>query len=371
MLFSWPLMAATQEIAARIGSTTGHGIANNLRRHYPRWVLATVVSALLVANILNLGADLAGMGDAVGLIVGGPAQLWTVALALLSLLAEVFVSYPRYATYLKWLTLSLFAYVATVMVSHVDIHAAIVGIVLPSVKFDRASMTALVAVLGTTISPYLFFWQSSQEVEELERRHRKPLFTAPRTSGHELKRIRIDTLIGMGYSNLIALFIIVASAAVLHAHGIKNIETSTDAAKALVPFAGRFAELIFAIGIIGTGLLAVPVFAGTASYAVCETFRWNMGLDKKLRAARAFYAVIAGATALGVLIAFSPIPPMKVLYWSAVVNGVLAAPLMIVMLLIASNKRIMGRLTISWRLRVVGWIAAAAMAAAAIGLFVT
>jgi NRAMP (natural resistance-associated macrophage protein)-like metal ion transporter len=371
MVFSWPLMVATQEIAARIGSTTGHGIATNLRRHYPRWVLLTMVSALLVANVLNLGADLAGMGDAVKLLVGGSAQLWTVVLATLSLLAEVFISYPRYAGYLKWLTLSLFAYVATMLVAHVNWHAAIVGAVFPSLAFNRGSMTALVAVLGTTISPYLFFWQSSQEVEELERRHRKPLCIAPRSAGNELKRIRIDTMIGMGYSNLIAFFIIGATAAVLHSHGVTNIQTSTDAAKALVPFAGRFAELIFAVGIVGTGLLAVPVFAGTASYAVCESFRWNMGLDKKLKAARAFYGVIAGATVLGVLIAFSPIPPMKALYWSAVVNGVLAAPLMFVMVLIASNGRIMGKLTISWRLKLVGWLATAAMSAAAIGLFLT
>jgi NRAMP (natural resistance-associated macrophage protein)-like metal ion transporter len=371
MLFSYPLMVATQEIAARIGASTGHGIANNLRRHYPRWVLLTIVLALLVANILNLGADLAAMGDAVKLVVGGPAQFWTIVVATLSLLAEVFLSYPRYATYLKWLTLSLFAYVATVAVAHVNWNAALFGTLVPSIHFDRASMTALVAVLGTTISPYLFFWQSSQEVEELERRHRKPLCMAPRSAGSELSRIRADTLVGMGYSNIIALFIMLAAAAVLNAHGVRNIETSTDAAKALAPFAGRFAELIFALGIIGTGLLAVPVFAGTASYAVCETFRWNTGLDRKPKAARAFYGVIAGATLLGVLIAFSPIPPMKALYWSAVVNGVLAAPLMVVMLLIASNGRIMGKLTISWRMKIVGWIAAAAMAGAAVGLFVT
>ncbi|HEY5046411.1 MAG TPA: divalent metal cation transporter [Rhizomicrobium sp.] len=371
MVFSYPLMVVTQEIAARIGCTTGHGIATNLRRHYPRWVLTTIILALLVANILNLGADLDAMGDAVKLIAGGPAQLWMVVIATLSLLAEVFLSYPRYAAYLKWLTLSLFAYVATVAVAHVDWRAALLGALTPSVHFDRNSMTALVAVLGTTISPYLFFWQSSQEVEELERRHKKPLFTAPRKAGPELTRIRVDTLVGMGYSNLIALFIILAAAAVLNAHGIKNIETSTDAAKALMPFAGRFAELIFAIGIIGTGLLAVPVFAGTASYAVCEAFRWNTGLDRKPKAARAFYGVIAGATLLGILIAFSPIPPMKALYWSAVVNGVLAAPLMAVMLLIASNGRIMGKLTISWRMRVIGWVATAVMAAAAIGLLVT
>jgi NRAMP (natural resistance-associated macrophage protein)-like metal ion transporter len=371
MLFSWPLMAATQEIAARIGTTTGRGIAANLRRHYPRWLLYAVVVALLVANILNLGADVEAMGDAMRLLVGGPAQFWIVVAAAISLLAEVYISYPRYASILKWLTLSLFAYVGTLIVSHVDWHAALIGAIVPQLSFTGAGMTALVAVLGTTISPYLFFWQPAQEIEELERRHKKPLCVTPRSAGNELRRIRIDTLVGMGYSNLIALFIIMATAAVLNAHGIRHIETSTDAAMALVPFAGRFAGLVFALGIIGTGFLALPVFAGTASYAVCEAFGWNSGLDRKLKAARAFYGIIAGATVLGVAIAFSPIPPMKALYWSAVVNGVLAAPLMAVMIFIGSNPRIMGRLTISWRLRWVGWMATAAMAAATVGLFVT
>jgi len=371
MLFSWPLMAAIQEIAARIGSTTGYGIAANLRRHYPRWILDAVVVALLVANVLNLGADLAAMGDAMRLVIGGPAQFWTVVVATVSLVAEIYLSYPRYSSVLKWLTLSLFAYVATLIVSHVNWHAALVGAVLPQLQFDGAGMTALVAVLGTTISPYLFFWQPAQEIEELGRRHKKPLCIAPRSAGNELRRIRVDTLVGMGYSNLIALCIVWATAAVLNAHGIRHIETSTDAAKALVPFAGRFAGLIFAWGIIGTGFLALPVFAGTASYAVCETFRWNAGLDRKLNAARAFYGVMTGATVLGMVIAFSPIPPMKALYWAAVVNGVLAAPLMAVMVLIASNPRIMGKLTISWRLRWVGWLATLAMAAATVGLFAT
>jgi NRAMP (natural resistance-associated macrophage protein)-like metal ion transporter len=371
MLFSYPLMAATQEIAARIGSTTGHGIATNLRRHYPRWILDVVVVALLVANILNLGADVAAMGDAVKMLVGGSVEVWIAAVATVSLLAEIFFSYPRYAAILKWLTLSLFAYVATVVVSHVDWGAALRGATIPKLQFDGPGMTALVAVLGTTISPYLFFWQSSQEVEELQRQHRKPLCIAPKEAGAELKRIRIDTLVGMGYSNLIALFIILATAATLYAHGIRHIDTSIDAAKALAPFAGQFASTIFAVGIIGTGLLAIPVFAGTAGYAVCETFRWNEGLDRKPKAARAFYGVIVGATLLGVALAFSPIPPMKALYWCAVVNGVLAGPLMVVMVLIASNKRIMGELTISWRLRLIGWVAAAAMIGAAIGLFLT
>jgi Mn2+/Fe2+ NRAMP family transporter len=343
MLFSFPLMAAIQEIAARIGSSTGHGIAANLRKHYPRWVLDVVVIALLIANVINLGADIAAMGSSAALLLPGPMQLWIVVIAALSVVAEAFFSYARYARILKWITLALFAYVATAIVAHVHWSEALIGAVLPSLSAGGAAATALVAVLGTTISPYLFFWQSSQEVEELHRRNHKPLCVAPRAAGPELKRIRVDTLVGMAFSNLIA----------------------------LAPIAGRFASVVFAAGIVGTGLLALPVLAGSAGYAVCETFRWRMGLDKKPLAARAFYGVIAGATLLGVLIAFSPINPMKALYWSAVVNGVLAAPLMVVMMLIASNGRIMGRLAISWRMRVAGWTATAVMTAAAVGMFVT
>ena len=371
LVFSYPLMAAIQEIAARIGCTTGHGIATNLRRHYPRWILDIVVITLLIANVINLGADIAAMGEAAKMLVGGPTQVWIVAVAILSLAAEIWLSYARYASVLKWLTLSLFAYVATVLVSHVDLKAAFVGAVVPQLGLGPAAMTALVAVLGTTISPYLFFWQSSQEVEELERRNHKPLYIAPRAAGAELARIRTDTLIGMGFSNLIALFIVVATAATLHSHGIRNIDTGVQAAQALAPIAGRFASAIFAVGIIGTGLLALPVLAGSAAYAVGETFRWNTGLERKPRQARAFYGVIAGATLLGVALAFSPISPMKALYWSAVVNGVLAGPLMLIMMLIASNPRAMGRLTLPRGLKIVGWIATVAMCAAAVGMFVS
>ncbi|HEY3637600.1 MAG TPA: divalent metal cation transporter [Rhizomicrobium sp.] len=371
MVLAYPLMTAIQEIAARIGSTTGHGIAANLRRHYPRWLLNLVIIALLVANTINLGADIAAMGDAASMFLPGPMQLWAVVITVLSFSAEAWLSYARYASILKWTTLSLFAYVATVIVAHVDWSEAAVGLVLPRLGGGAAAATALVAVLGTTISPYLFFWQSSQEVEELQRRHRKALFIAPRSAGAELRRIRIDTLTGMGVSNIIAIFIIFAVAATLHAHGIHNIDTSVQAAEALKPIAGRFASAVFAAGIIGTGLLALPVLAGSAGYAVCETFRWTAGLDYKPKAARAFYGVIAGATVIGLAVAFSPINPMKALYWTAVINGVLAAPLMAVMMLISSNPRIMGRLVIGWKLRVIGWLATAVMAAASVGLFVT
>jgi NRAMP (natural resistance-associated macrophage protein)-like metal ion transporter len=371
LVLTYPLMAAIQEIAARIGCTTGHGIATNLRRHYPRWILDAVVLALLVANVINLGADIAAMGEAAKMLAGGPTQVWIVAVALVSLAAEIWLSYARYSSVLKWLTLSLFAYAATMLVSHVDWRAALYGAVVPQLSLGPAAMTALVAVLGTTISPYLFFWQSSQEVEELERRNHKPLYVAPRGAGVELSRIRTDTLIGMGFSNLIALCIVVATAATLHSHGIRNIDTGVQAAQALAPIAGRFASVVFAVGIIGTGLLALPVLAGSAAYAVSETFRWNTGLEKKPRQARAFYGVITGATLLGVALAFSPISPMKALYWSAVVNGVLAAPLMLIMMLIASNPRAMGRLTLPRGLMIVGWVATAVMGAAAVGMFVS
>ena len=370
VLYALPLMAAIQEIAARIGSTTGHGIAENLRKHYPRWLLTVVVVALLVANTINLGADIAAMGDAITLFAPGPMQLWAVVVTVVSVVAESWLSYTRYASILKWTTLALLAYVATVAVAHVDWSAALVGAFVPHVSASGAAATALVAVLGTTISPYLFFWQSSQEVEELRRRHRKALCTVPGSAGPELKRIRLDTLVGMSFSNIIALFIVIAVAATLYAHGLRRIDTSVQAAQALAPIVGRYATVIFAIGIVGTGLLALPVLAGSAAYAVCETFRWKAGLDRKPNAARAFYGVIAGATAIGLVLAFSPIDPMKALYWTAVINGVLAAPLMVVMMLISSNHRIMGRLVISWRLRVVGWIATLAMAAASVALFV-
>ncbi len=371
MVLTFPLMAAIQEIAARIGCTTGHGIAANLRKHYPRWVLNVLVLSLLVANIANLGADIAAMGDATRLLIGGSIHMWIVAICAASVLAETFLSYKRYAAMLKWLTLSLFAYVATVIVAHADWSAALSGAFIPRLAGTRAAMIGLVAVLGTTISPYLFFWQSSQEVEELERLNHKPLYVAPKTAGRELQRIRVDTLVGMFWSNVVAIFIIWATAATLYAHGIRDIASSVDAAKALAPIAGKFASIVFAVGIIGTGLLALPVLAGSASYAVCETFRWNTGLGRKPRQARAFYGVIAGAMLLGMGLAFTPIDPMKALFWSAVINGVLAAPLMAIMLVIGSNPKIMKEFTLPPVLKTVGWLATTMMGAAAVGLFVT
>lgn len=366
LLFSLPLMAAIQEVCARIGASTGRGIAQNLKEHYPRPLLRFVVLLLLVANVINLGADLGAMGAALGLIVPGPVLPATIAFGLVSILLEVFVSYSRYASVLKWATLSLFSYFAVVMLANVDWYAAIKGTVIPAFSFDSDHAMALVAVLGTTISPYLFFWQSAQEVEEQHRRHVKPLMVSPKTAGAELKRIRTDTLVGMSFSNLTAIVIVIATAATLHQAGITQIDSAVEAATALRPLAGDLAFALFALGIISTGLLAVPVLAGSAAYAVAETFGWREGLDQRPHEAKAFYAVITLSTLAGVAMNFLSINPMKALYWSAVVNGLLSPPLMIVTMLIASNRAVMGELVITRGLAIGGWISTAVMTIVAV-----
>ena len=361
MFFGFPLLASIQAICARIGATTGMGIAQNLRQHYSVWLLRTVVILLLIANVINLGADLGAMGEVLALIVPGPVMVFTIAFGVVSVLLEVFLSYSVYARVLKWTTLSLFAYVGVVFVADVPLGAALYGTLVPHFTFDKPHAMALVAIFGTTISPYLFFWQAGQEVEEQHRRHIKPLHVSPRRAGAELRRIRTDTLIGMGFSHLVALFIVIATAATLHASGVREIESAAQAAEALRPIAGDFAFALFAIGIIGTGLLAVPILAGSAAYAVSEAFGWTEGLDRNPREAKAFYAVIALATAGGVALNFIGIDPMKALYWSAVVNGLLAPPLMVVTMLIASNRSVMGDLVIGPKLKFGGWLSTAVM----------
>jgi NRAMP (natural resistance-associated macrophage protein)-like metal ion transporter len=366
LLFSLPLMAAIQEVCARIGASTGRGIAQNLKEHYPRPLLRFVVLLLLIANVINLGADLGAMGAALGLIVPGPVLPATIAFGVISILLEVFVSYSRYASVLKWATLSLFSYFAVVMLAHVDWYAAIRGTIIPAFRFDNEHAMALVAVLGTTISPYLFFWQSAQEVEEQHRRHVKPLMVSPRSAGPELKRIRVDTLVGMSFSNLTAIVIVIATAATLHQAGITQIDSAVEAATALRPLAGDLAFALFALGIISTGTASRPVLAGSAAYAVAETFGWREGLDQRPHEAKAFYSVIALATLAGVAMNFLAINPMKALYWSAVVNGLLSPPLMIVTMLIASNRAVMGDLVITRGLAVGGWVSTAVMTVVAI-----
>lgn len=367
MVFSFPLMAVIQAVSARIGAVTGRGIAQNLRRHYSPWLLRGVVLLLLVANVINLGADLGAMGAALGLLIGGPEHLYTALFGLVCILLEVLMSYERYAAALKWTTLSLLAYVAVVFSAHVPWGTALTSTVVPRLVFDSPHAMAMVAILGTTISPYLFFWQAGQEVEEQHRRHVKALCIAPRKAAAELARIRTDTMVGMGISNLVALFIIIATAATLNARGITDIQTSSQAAEALRPVAGEFTFALFAAGIIGTGMLAVPVLAGSAAYAVSELFRWTEGLDRRPREAKAFYGVIALTTLGGVALTFTSLDPIKALYWSAVVNGVLAAPLMAVMMVIAMNPRVMGRLTLPRSMLVVGWIATLVMALVTVG----
>jgi NRAMP (natural resistance-associated macrophage protein)-like metal ion transporter len=370
MLFSFPLMAVIQSIAARIGCVSGHGIAHNLRRHYSPWLLRVVVLLLVAANVINLGADIGAMGAALGLLIGGPIQLYAVVFGIVCVLLETFMSYARYCAALKWTTLCLFAYVAVVFAAHVPWGTALASTLIPHFDFDKSHAMAMVAILGTTISPYLFFWQAGQEVEELRRRHVKALCITPREAGPELSRIRTDTIVGMGISNLIALCIIFATAATLNANGVIDIQTSSQAAEALRPVAGVFTFALFAAGIIATGMLAVPVLAGSSAYGISEVFRWTEGLDHRPKEAKAFYAAIAVATLGGVALNFTSLDPVKALYWSAVVNGVLAAPLMAVMMVIAMNRRIMGRLTLPRPMLVVGWLATIIMALATIGFFV-
>lgn len=346
-VLSFPLMVVIQEVAAQIGCVTGRGIAHNLRRHYSPWLLRSVVTLLLIANIVNLGADLGAMGSALQLLIGGPEQLYTLMFGVVCIVLEVWLSYPRYSSILKWTTLSLFSYVAVTFVADVPWHEALKSLIVPHIELSGSSAMAMVAILGTTISPYLFFWQAGQEVEEQHRHHAKPLCITPKTAGPELARIRLDTIVGMAFSSLVSLAIVFATAATLHSHGILEVATSAQAAEALRPIAGDFAFALFALGIIGTGLLAVPVLAGSAGYAVSEVFGWAETLDAKPNDARAFYATIAVATMLGAALNFVGLDPVRALYWAAVVNGLLAAPLMAVMMLIVRNPRVMGRLTVS------------------------
>jgi Mn2+/Fe2+ NRAMP family transporter len=287
------------------------------------------------------------------------------------MLLEIFLSYERYASVLKFTTLSLFAYVAVVLTVKIPWGEAIRGVLIPHVEWTGAFATGFVAILGTTISPYLFFWQAAQEIEEERRHHSKPLCATPKEAGPEMKRIRQDTLIGMVFSNVVAIFIVFAAAATLHANGVTTIQTASQAAQALEPVAGRFAFLLFAIGIIGTGLLAVPVLAGSAAYGVSGMLGFHASLDAKPKKAKLFYGTIVVTTLAGALLQFVGVNPVRALYWSAVINGVLAAPLMAIMMLIVTNPRAMGHLTLGWVGTILGWAATAVMAIATVLFFAT
>jgi NRAMP (natural resistance-associated macrophage protein)-like metal ion transporter len=372
LILTFPLMCAIQQISAQIGRVTGFGLGGNLRRQYPKVVLYGLVGLLLVANTINLGADLGAMAAALKLLIPAPLALYIAGFGVMSILLEVFIRYSRYVSILKWLSLSLFAYVATVFAVKVSWGDVAYHLVVPQISWNAAYLTVVVAVFGTTISPYLFFWQAGEEVEkEKEDPNAKPLKRAPGQAPRELQRIRYDTWIGMAFSNTIALCIVLTTAATLHAHGITNIQTSSQAAEALRPIAGRFAFTIFALGIIGTGLLALPVLAGSAAFAVGEALGWPVGLARKPKRAKAFYATIAAATVIGGLLNFSPLDPIKSLFWSAVINGVVAVPVMFMIMRLATSEKTMGRFRISRTLATFGWLATAVMTLAVVGMFAT
>jgi NRAMP (natural resistance-associated macrophage protein)-like metal ion transporter len=367
LVLTYPLMVAIQGICARIGRTTGRGIAGNLRKHYPSWILQPIVGLLFTANILNVGADLGAMAHSLRLLVSAPVWLGVVSFGVISAAGQILLKHVRYVAALKWLTLSLFAYFGTLATVRIPWESFFLGLVWPHVRFDRDFWLTVVAILGTTISPYLFFWQAGQEVEDTKAQpFEQPLLLRPRQAKSALTRIRVDTLVGMGFSNLVALAILITSAVTLHAGGPTAIETAAQAAAALRPAAGPYAFVLFALGIIGTGLLSVPVLAGSAAYALGEARGWPVGLSRAPSRAKAFYVSIALATALGALANFLRVNAIKALVWAAVLNGIVAVPVMVMVMLLGTRREIMGDFCISLRLKVAGWTATAVMAVAAV-----
>ena len=370
VVLTFPLMAAIQSICARIGRVTGEGLAANMARVLPRRLVHGIIFLLFVANTVNIGADIAAMGAAARLALGWGETLFAILFAAGSLLLQMFVPYHRYVQVLKWLTLSLFAYVGVLFALQIDWRAVAIGTVWPQIAWTQGAFTIVVAVFGTTISPYLFFWQSAEEVEDETLAGSGSLLVHPEDAPAELSRIGFDTYIGMAFSNLIAFFIILTTAVTLNKAGVTDIATSADAAQALRPIAGEFAFLLFSLGIIGTGLLALPVLTGSAAYAIGELRGWRIGLEQKPENAKAFYGVIALAFALGLLMLFLPIDPIKALFWSAVLNGVIAVPLMIATMIVVSNRKHLGPFVAPLGLKIRGWLATAVMAAAALAMLV-
>jgi NRAMP (natural resistance-associated macrophage protein)-like metal ion transporter len=367
MLLTFPLMAAIQMLSALVGRVTGRGLAYNMGQVMPRPLVQGLLVLLFLANTINVGADLAAMGEAAKLVTGLNQHAMTIFFAILSLGLQLFIPYRRYARFLMILTFSLFAYVALMFLLPLDWKQIGAGLIGLHPNLTESAATTIVAIFGTTISPYLFFWQSAQEVEEVDQNaDRHPLIERPREGPAAIARIRVDTIAGMLASNLVALAIMIATAATLHAHGVTNIDTAAQAASALKPIAGNFAFALFAIGIIGTGLLAIPVLAGSTGYAVAEAAGWKSGLDNMPWQARGFYCVIGAAVLLGLGIDWSPIDPIKALYWSAVLNGVIAVPMMAALMVVAGSKRKMGEFRAGWVLGGLGWLSTAVMAAAAI-----
>lgn len=371
VVLAYPLLAGIQQIVARIGRVTGHGLAANILRAFPAWLLAILVLLLLVANTINIAADVAAMAAAATLIAPAVDKVvYAVGFGLVCVLLEIFMSYKRYVGVLKWLTLSLLAYVGVVFTVKIPWGEVLWRSFVPEIVLTPAFMTMVVAVFGTTISPYMFFWQSSQEVEDLgPDPAKRSLLNTPELADSELRRIRLDTWTGMAVCSLIAFFIVLTTAVTLHVNGITHIDSAAQAAQALRPIAGDMAFWLFSLGIIGTGLLAVPVLAGSAAYAISESFGWPMGLDRKLGQAPGFYAIIAAATLGGVALSLTDVDPIQALVWSAVLNGLVAVPIMVVAMILASRKSVMGPFVIGRTLKILGWTATIVMAAAGVGMF--
>lgn len=368
-VLTYPFMAAIQLISAKIGRVTGIGIVANVKNYYPKPFVLVLVTLLVLANTINIAADVAAMGSALQLVLGGPAHghLYALLFGMLCIILQVFIPYRRYSPILKTMTMILFVYIIAAFTVHIPWRNVMINTFFPQIAFTQDYILTVVAVFGTTISPYLFFWQASQEIEEmnLSHHHNKALRDLKHGGNEQLKRIRFDTMVGMAFSNIIAFFIILTTAVTLNANGVTDIQSSAQAAEALRPLAGEFTFYLFAAGIIGTGLLAVPILAGSAAYGIAEVFDWHATLEAKPKEATLFYSIIAATTLAGVAINFMPIDPVKILFWAAVINGFVAVPIMTMMMLIASNKVIMGRFTLRPRLKIAGWCATGLMTLAA------
>ncbi|MET3106509.1 Mn2+/Fe2+ NRAMP family transporter [Oxalobacteraceae bacterium GrIS 2.11] len=371
MPLAYPLMSAIQSMCALIGRVTGKGLAANIKAAFPPAVLFGVVFLLLIANTLNIAADVAAMGEVAELVSGINRHLMTAVFVIGTLLLQLFVPYSRYVFFLKWLTLSLLAYALVLFAVHVPWGQVALRTIWPSgLSFDSKTAAMVVAIFGTTISPYLFFWQASEEVEDMKAvPGARPLCEDAREGDKELRRIGWDTWSGMFYSDLTAYFIILATAVTLHVAGVTDINTAAEAASALKPLAGEFAFIIFALGILGVGMIGVPVLAGSAAYAFAEAMNWKFGLENTVTEAKGFYGVIAASVLAGLVIQYSPISPMKALFWSAVINGVVAVPLMVLIIMLASKKSVMGKFTAHRAIIALGCIATAVMGVAAVAMF--
>lgn len=370
-LFSFPLMVAVQLMCARLGMVTGRGLAGVVRREYPRWVLWGACALLIVANVINIGADLGGMADATEMVTGINSLIWTPIYAVLIVSLLFWASYKLIARIFKWFTLVLFAYVAAALLAHPDWSAVLRSTFVPRVEWSSDYLATFVGLIGTTISPYLFFWQASEEVEEERAKGRRTVRQRKGATDEELRKSRTDVVTGMFFSNLIMYFIILTTASTLHAHGQTHIETAQQAAEALSPLAGRGAYLLFTLGLIGTGMLGVPVLAGATAYAIAEAAAWRGTLEDRPRLARKFYAVIAVSMMLGLALDYAGFNAVKMLFWSAVVNGVLAPPLVVLVVLLTSNSKVMGKRVIPPLLQWLGWATATIMALASVAMFVT